>query len=322
MASENDLSGGSRAGAGVFDPGEERFILRSAGVACKVPADGTFVLFRRVQREGNRRTDEALGNSGSNKAPQSKAEAEGKVKGGMEMSGEEQNRSFYKETFEEIPVPEGLAEKVGSITEREEKRQRTVVGSVLRKVAIAAAILVALLVGSNGVAYAMTGKTWVKTMIVTFNIGDSVYEVEVEEQQLNNEESIYSGDFVTENGDKDHAEVYEQGQEVVFAYTNGAEVRSAYGKRTYILDEGIEIDITKDIEEDGKAVGTYEVNGILKGYSIVAIDEFGGLSVLVEILEEGMEGPDWPTKWAMKQIEDGTASYVPLLTPIPLPEPK
>ena len=238
------------------------------------------------------------------------------------MSGEEQNRSFYKETFEEIPVPEGLAEKVGRITEGGEKRQRTVKGNVMRKVAIAAVILVALLAGSNGIAYAMTGETWVKTMIVTFNIGDSVYEVEVEEQQLNNEESIYSGDFETENGDKDHVEVYEQGEEIVFAYMNGAEVRTAYGKRTYILDDGLEIDITKDMEDDGKAVGTYEVNGILKGYSIVAIDEFGGLSVLMEILEEGMEGPDWQMKLVMKEIEDGTGSYVPLLTPIPLPEPK
>jgi hypothetical protein len=103
---------------------------------------------------------------------------------------------------------------------------------------------------------------------------------------------------------------------------NGAEVRTAYGKRTYILDDGLEIDITKDMEDDGKAVGTYEVNGILKGYSIVAIDEFGGLSVLMEILEEGMEGPDWMMKLAMKKIEEGTGDYVPLLTPIPLPELK
>lgn len=237
------------------------------------------------------------------------------------MSGEEYNRELFKETFEEIPVPEGLAEKVGSITVGNTKRQRTVMGSVLRKVAIVAAILVALFAGSNGIAYAMTGETWVETMIVTFNIGDIVYEVEVEEQQLRNGESIYAGELEMENGEKGHFAVYKQGQEIMNAEMNGAEVWTAYGERTYIWDEGLEIDITKDIEDDGKAVGTYEVNGILKGYLIAAIDEFGGHSIWIEILEEGMEGPDWPTKWAMKQIEDGTASYVPLLTPIPLPEP-
>ena len=74
------------------------------------------------------------------------------------MSGEEQNRSFYKETFEEIPVPERLAEKVGRVTEGNVTAGKNGVGSVMRKVAIAAAILVALFVGSNGIAYAMTGE--------------------------------------------------------------------------------------------------------------------------------------------------------------------
>ena len=87
------------------------------------------------------------------------------------MSGEEKNnKSFYKETFEEIPVPEGLAEKVGRIVEREEKSKRIAVGSVMRKVAIAAAILVALFAGSNGIAYAMTGETWVEKIILRRNI--------------------------------------------------------------------------------------------------------------------------------------------------------
>ena len=161
------------------------------------------------------------------------------------MSGEEYNRELFKETFEEIPVPEGLAEKVGSITVGNTKRQRTVMGSVLRKVAIVAAILVALFAGSNGIAYAMTGETWVETMIVKFNIGDIVYEVEVEEQQLRNGESIYAGELEMENGEKGHFAVYKQGQEIMNAEMNGAEVWTAYGERTYIWDEGLEIDITK-----------------------------------------------------------------------------
>ena len=45
MTSENDLSGRSRTGAGVFDTGEERPVLCGAGASREVPADCTFVLF-------------------------------------------------------------------------------------------------------------------------------------------------------------------------------------------------------------------------------------------------------------------------------------
>ena len=200
------------------------------------------------------------------------------------MSGEEQNKSFYKETFEEIPVPEGLAEKVGRISEGDVKYRRHGVGCVMRKVAIAAAVLVALFVGSNGIAYAMTGSTWLEAMMVRIPIDGKEYDVKLREQQLRNGVTIYIGDIETENGDNYRVRVCEPGQQGMYFEMAGAEIWME-DDRIYIWDADLEIDITEDFEDDGRAKGTYEVNGILKGYSLWKTDE--GVGCWIEILRDG-----------------------------------
>ncbi len=185
------------------------------------------------------------------------------------MSGEEQNRSFYKETFEEITVPEGLVEQVGSITDGNRKRQRTVVGSVMRKVAIAAAVLVALFAGSNGVAYAMTGETWVEKIIIRRNENGVEYEIEAEVYQLKTGETIYYGEYTTPDGGKHGAVDYDgEGPYMYVRFEDeGAEIWSYDGK-TYIWDGDMELDISEDFADDGHAKGTYVVNGVFKRYAL------------------------------------------------------
>lgn len=185
------------------------------------------------------------------------------------MSGEEQNKGFYKETIEEISVPERLAEKVGRVTEGKEKCRKTTAGSVMRKAAMAAAILAALFVGSNGIAYAMTGETWVETMIIRRNENGVEYEIEAEKRELRNGETIYIGDYTTPDGGKHGAVEYNgEGPYMYVPFEDeGAEIWS-YDGRTYIWDGDMELDITEDFADDGYAKGTYVVNGVFKRYSL------------------------------------------------------
>jgi len=211
------------------------------------------------------------------------------------MSGEEQNRGFYKETFEEIPVPEGLTEKVGRITVGGEKSKKSVAGSVMRKVAIAAAILVALFAGSNGIAYAMTGMTWLEAMMVRIPIDGKEYDVKLSEQQLRNGETIYIGEVETKRGDEYRVHVYEQGKKQgTYFEMAGAEIWME-DDRVYVWDDDLEIDITEDYAEDGYASGTYEVNGILKGYKLWKTDE--GAGCWIEILRDGEKESFYMRDW-------------------------
>lgn len=189
------------------------------------------------------------------------------------MSGEEYNRELFKETFEEIPVPEGLAEKVGKITVGEGKRQRTVAGSVMRKVAIAAAVLAVLFAGSNGIAYAMTGETWVEKIIVRRTIDGVDYEVEAEKRELRNGESVYVGEIELESGEKaSFLEHDGEGPTMYLPLEEGVEICSYDGK-TYILDGDIELDITEDYADDGHARGSYVVNGVYKEYGLWIMED-------------------------------------------------
>jgi len=233
------------------------------------------------------------------------------------MSGEEQNRGFYKETFEEIPVPEGLTEKVGRITVGGEKSKKSVAGSVMRKVAIAAAILVALFAGSNGIAYAMTGMTWLEAMMVRIPIDGKEYDVKLSEQQLRNGETIYIGDVEAENGDSYRVQVYEPGQQGTYLEMSGAAIWIK-DDRVYVWDDNLEIDITEDFEDDGHAKGTYEVNGILKGYSLWKTDE--GVGCWIEILYDGEKETFWMRDWLPEGLPAEKTQESESLSPTTVPE--
>jgi len=234
------------------------------------------------------------------------------------MSGEEYNRELFKETFAEITAPEGLAEKVGRIAEGVEKSKKTVAGCVMRRVVIAAAILVALFVGSNGIAYAMTGETWVETMMVRLKLDGIEYEVDLKEKQSGNGEKVYTGTVKEVDGDESHIQVYEDGQ-VMYFTTQSAGLWFLNGK-AYIRDEELEIDITDDLEEDGLATGTYEKNGFVKQYVVRKSGD--NHRYWIETLYDGMPENDWVTEWlwedfSQEQIQGSKVEA----TPTPVPEP-
>lgn len=185
------------------------------------------------------------------------------------MSGEEYNRELFKETFAEITAPEGLAEKVGRITKGTVRSRRNVAGNVMRKVAIAAAVLLTLFAGSNGIAYAMTGETWVEKIIIRRNEDGVEYEMEAEVHQLKNGETVYYGEYTTPDGMLHSAVDYDgEGPYIYFWFEDeGAEIWSHDGK-TYIWDGDMELDISEDFADDGHARGTYVVNGIYKRYGL------------------------------------------------------
>ena len=156
-----------------------------------------------------------------------------------------------------------------NITNILEKSPFNISGGQMRKVAIAAAVLVALFVGSNGIAYAMTGETWVEKIIIR-RITDGIeYEIEAEVRHLKNGETVYYGEYTTPDG-KVHAPVdYDgEGPYIYFWFEDeGAEIWSHNGK-TYIWDGDMELDISEDFADDGLALGTYVVNGVFKKYGL------------------------------------------------------
>lgn len=80
----------------------------------------------------------------------------------------------YKDTFTEIHAPDALSRKVMNMTRTENMKVEI---PWIKKMAMAVAFAFVLFVGSNGIAYAATGSTWVETVVVHFN--GSGYDAEV-----------------------------------------------------------------------------------------------------------------------------------------------
>ena len=78
------------------------------------------------------------------------------------MKDEMTMKTEYKEVFTKLCAPEELHRKVRALSVSETKRRNL---PVMKKLAIAAAMITALFLGSNGIVYASTGKTWVGYLI-------------------------------------------------------------------------------------------------------------------------------------------------------------
>lgn len=72
------------------------------------------------------------------------------------MKKDMENRTYYCNTFQEVHAPKALAGKVINMTNHKKNNL-----TLIKKFAVTAASLVALFVGSNAIAYAATGSTWV-----------------------------------------------------------------------------------------------------------------------------------------------------------------
>ena len=180
----------------------------------------------------------------------------------------EKMKKEYRDTFSEVHAPAALARKVMNMSENKNNQGTGI--SVIRRLATVAAIALVLLIGSNGIVYAATGSSLLKTVKVYFN-GTS-YEANLEKKTGEDDVTYYEGTFEDADGtinmvitDDINADVDSY---VVSAYN--PEVIEEDGK-IYLTSEGVKIDITEDLE-DGVAEGTYEMEGLETSYKVTEKD--------------------------------------------------
>lgn len=226
------------------------------------------------------------------------------------MNEEKQNKVYFQETFREVHAPQELAERLMNMEELKNKK----VGSVAKWLAVAAVAAVILFAGSNGIAYAMTGNTWMETLVYKLTLEGVEYDVDLQEQKKGNGETWYTGTFQEEDGDESKLILINDGTLPLIVTSQSAELRGSNGN-WYIKDGDIQIDVTKDLNEDGQASGTYERNGYTKEYRVWRNDA-GQVTYAVRTIYDGME-EEWSTDKLMP-VESGGAIAAP---PTPTPEP-
>lgn len=206
------------------------------------------------------------------------------------MNEEKQNQHFYQETFREVHAPQGMAERLMNMEEGKNKKNA---GSVAKWIAVAAVAAVVLFAGSNGVAYATTGSTWVETMVQKIKINGVEYDVDMEERQKSNGDVYFVGSVELGNGDVSNVKYETLDDEfstlmVSIEYSHSLRVKDG---RAYVTDIDTEIDVTDEVLKNGQATGTYEVNGYTKEYRVWKDGEW----YLHEIktLYDGMEEDEW-----------------------------
>ena len=224
------------------------------------------------------------------------------------MNEEKKNQEYFQETFREVHAPQGLAERLMNMEEVSKKKS----SSVTKWVAVAAVAAIALFAGSNGVAYATTGSTWVETLVETIKLYGVEYDIALEERQKTNGEIWYEGSVETENGDIATV-TYEQIGDtyyVVGVSTEFSHRLRVKDGRVYVTDIDTEIDVTDEVLKNGLATGTYEVNGYTKEYRVWKEGEHYPYEI--KTLYDGMEEDVW----------ENTGNKVEFFaTPTPTPAP-
>ena len=186
------------------------------------------------------------------------------------MQKEDKIKTYIQDSFREIHAPEDLRRKVMNMNERKEKNF-----AWAKKLAVAAAVALAVFAGSNCVAYAMTGNTWVESLKSKFVVNGVEQEVELYAEITEDGNIVHYGTFeVQEDGSV--AFVIESDQEIgevpptVHIETDskipeGMKIVTEEDS-VYLTDNDIKIDITEDIA-DGQADVSYEKDG--KAYRYV-----------------------------------------------------
>lgn len=203
------------------------------------------------------------------------------------MNKEEKMKEYVQNTYDELHAPDGLRRKVINMTKTEAKKTGM---SVAKRFAVAAAIVAVLFAGSNGVAYATTGSTWLETVVVHFNINGVTYDAELEGEQNEDGTVTYSGIVEGMDGattiviDSD-SESWEQ--DYYFSSDNIIEIDRQEiieeDGRIYLADGDVKTDITEDVQ-DGRASGTYNKNGMIYEYEVTA--GIGGWEFSIFLREE------------------------------------
>lgn len=185
------------------------------------------------------------------------------------------NREFYKETMDEVHIPEAVLGKVRNMKMEQKmiKKRET-----LRYAVSVLSVLAICFAASNGICYAVTGNTWVGKITMYVN-GEKV-EKDITLYKDENGDVIH-GEIEAEEG-ADSLEVIlpegaseaaydEADNSISFGNSNtGKEYHliSEEGKNYLVIgDNLLKIDITEDFA-DGKCSGSFELEGVKYQYEI------------------------------------------------------
>ena len=193
------------------------------------------------------------------------------------MSDEMKLKQDYQDTFNEVHAPAELSRKVMNMARTENKKTAV---SFARRFAAVAAIALTVFVGGNGIVYAATGNSLLKTVKVYIN--GSGYETQLEEKVDENGVTYYEGTFEDVEGDlsmviTDDMEFEEGSYDVTIETEGMPEVVEENGK-LYLTDEDVKIDITEDLK-DGKASGSYDKDEMTFKYEVTEKDGTWDLSI-------------------------------------------
>lgn len=187
------------------------------------------------------------------------------------------NKEFYRESFDEVHVPDAVLRKVRNMKVEQSGMKRK---SKLKYAAAMAAVLLVCFIASNGICYAATGNTWIGKVTMYINgekmekditfhkDGDSIYgEIKLDknpdEVEVIVPDEASSGQVTYDENDASAV--------IVFEGSDGnqcGELVSENGKNYLVIgEELLKIDITEDFA-DGKCSGTFELDGKEYSYEV------------------------------------------------------
>ena len=188
--------------------------------------------------------------------------------GGMEMNTEKDMRTWYQHTFDEVHASEDLLRKANTMKNENEMYKAK---KKLSKGAVAAAAF-ALLMLSNVISYAASGRAWIMT--ITLPDGET-RQIELEQGPDEGQYFVYedsSDSAVSESRVSTETEVTLEVSDDDSAHR----LEEIDGRIWLILNDQSRVDITEDFQ-DGTCKGTletdditwyYEVDGSLEDYEI------------------------------------------------------
>ena len=188
------------------------------------------------------------------------------------MQKEDKIKTYIQDSFREIHAPEDLRRKVMNMNERKEKKSF----AWAKKLAVAAAVALAVFAGSNCVAYAMTGSTWVEGLKMIIRVDGVEQEVELHGEVLEDGTVVHQATFEASEGNPVEVvvESIQEGGEVPELLVIEMDSVLPEGMRivqeedrVYLKDNDVIIDITEDLA-DGQADVSYEKAGTAYRYVI------------------------------------------------------
>lgn len=190
------------------------------------------------------------------------------------MNMEDKIKECVQGTFEELHAPDSLRRKVMNMSSSNVAKKRM---SVAKKLAVAAALAVVLFAGSNGVAYAMTGSTWVASVMAKINVDGVLQDVEMDVEVREDGLVLYHGTVEAEDGHEVGILIADdsvpEGAVVIVMETDTTVplertevVVEENGNVSLVIGE-LTFDITEDMA-DGTAAGSYEKGGVTYQYEV------------------------------------------------------